>query len=337
MTTSTIEGRTTGQDSTRSSSSGPPRACSRCAPGRSETRSRSGPTFPGEEIYSTCIDNRGPQTRVFVGSVSNHWGPVLRRSDDLAATWREEDHAALAFPDDIDASLARVWQLTPGPADQPDVFYAGVEPAALFRSDDGARTFSLMRGLWDHPHRPKWVPGGGGMCLHTILVHPTDPQRLLIAVSAAGVYRSDDGGETWSASNRGIVVPFMPDAPAPEFGQCVHKVARDPDDPDRLYLQHHGGIYTSDNGGDSWEPMTSIAGMDFGFRWSLLGRRLPSWVAVAVAVRLASTMKRLTLALLLASAVMTELESRVRFCSVVESLPSRLSRLSVCVSAGTAR
>ena len=130
--------------------------------------------------------------------------------------------------------MARVWQLTPGPADQPDVFYAGVEPAALFRSDDGARTFSLMRGLWDHPHRPKWVPGGGGMCLHTILVHPTDPQRLLIAVSAAGVYRSDDGGETWSASNRGIVVPFMPDAPAPEFGQCVHKVARDADDPDRL-------------------------------------------------------------------------------------------------------
>jgi hypothetical protein len=130
----------------------------------------SGPTFPGEEIYSTCIDNRGPQTRVFVGSVSNHWGPVLRRSDDLGATWREEDHAALKFPDDTGASVARVWQLTPGPADQPDVFYAGVEPAALFRSDDGARTFSLMRGLWDPPHRPQCVPGGGGMCLHTILV-----------------------------------------------------------------------------------------------------------------------------------------------------------------------
>jgi hypothetical protein len=190
---------------------------------------------------------------------------VLRRSDDLGATWREEDHAALAFPDDTGASVARIWQLTPGPVDQPDVFYAGVEPAALFRSDDGARTFSLVRGLWDHPHRPQWVPGGGGMCLHTILVHPTDPQRLLIAVSAAGVYRSHDGGETWSASNSGIVVPFMPDAPAPEFGQCVHKVARDAVDPDRLYLQHHGGIYSSDNGGDSWEPMTSIAGMDFGF------------------------------------------------------------------------
>jgi len=185
---------------------------------------------------------------LFVGSVSNHWGPVLRRSDDLGATWREEDRAALAFPDDTGASLARIWQLTPGPVDQPDVFYAGVEPAALFRSDDGSRTFSLVRGLWDHPHRPQWVPGGGGMCLHTILVHPTDRRRLLIAVSAAGVYRSHDGGETWSASNSGIVVPFMPDAPAPEFGQCVHKVARDAVDPDRLYLQHHGGIDSSDNG-----------------------------------------------------------------------------------------
>jgi len=236
----------------------------RAGPGR-ERFVLEGPSFPGEEVYSTCIDDRGPHTRLLVGSVSNHWGPVLRRSDDLGATWREEDHAALAFPDDTGASLARIWQLTPGPVDQPDVFYAGVEPAALFRSDDGARTFSLVRGLWDHPHRPQWVPGGGGMCLHTILVHPTDPQRLLIAVSAAGVYRSHDGGETWSASNSGIVVPFMPDAPAPEFGQCVHKVARDAVDPDRLYLQHHGGIYSSDNGGDSWEPMTSIAGMDFGF------------------------------------------------------------------------
>src|SRR5882672_3379396 len=98
-----------------------------------DTFALNGPTFPGEEIYSTCIDNRAPQTRVFVGSVSNHWGPVLRRSDDLGVTWREEDHAALAFPDDTGASLARVWQLAPGPADQPEVLYAGVEPAALFR------------------------------------------------------------------------------------------------------------------------------------------------------------------------------------------------------------
>ena len=224
-----------------------------------------GPTFPGEEVYATCIDTRGDAPRVFTGSVSMHWGPVLRRSDDLGATWTEDEQAALRFPDDTGASLARIWQLTPGPADEPDVVYAGVEPAALFRSDDGGRDFELVRGLWGHPHRPQWEPGGGGLCLHTVLVHPHDPDRLLIAISAAGVYRSDDGGETWQASNAGIVAGFLPDAPVPEFGQCVHKVARDSGDPERLYLQHHGGIYRSDDGGGSWTPMTGIAGMDFGF------------------------------------------------------------------------
>lgn len=224
-----------------------------------------GPVFPGEEVYSTLVDTRTGAPRIFVGSMSMHWGPVLRRSDDLGATWSEHDQASVAFPDDTGAALARIWQLAPGPADQPDVLYAGVEPAALFRSDDGGRTFSLVRGLWDHPHRTEWQPGGGGMCLHTILVHPADPDRLLIAVSAAGVYLSEDGGTTWQASNRGITVPFVPGNPELEFGQCVHKVARDPANPERLYLQHHGGIYRSDDGGASWEPMTGIAGMDFGF------------------------------------------------------------------------
>jgi hypothetical protein len=224
-----------------------------------------GPTFAGEEVYSTCVDTRGPTPRVFAGSVSNHWGPVLRRSDDLGGSWSEDETAALTFPDGSGAALARIWQLTPGPADSPDVVYAGVEPAALFRSDDGGRTFSLVRGLWDHPHRPQWQPGGGGLCLHTVLLHPTEPQRLLVAISAAGVYQSDDGGDSWRASNTGIVVPFLPDSPAPEFGQCVHKVARDAGNPERLYLQHHGGIYRSDDGGNSWTAMTGIAGMDFGF------------------------------------------------------------------------
>jgi hypothetical protein len=224
-----------------------------------------GPLFPGEEVYATCIDDRSGTTRLFTGSVSNHWGPVLRRSDDLGASWSEDEQAALRFPPGDDASLARIWQLACGPADQPDVLYAGVEPAALFRSDDGGGSFSLVRGLWDHPHRPQWEPGGGGLCLHTVLVHPDDADRLLIAISAAGVYRSDDGGATWRASNHGILVGFVPDGEALEFGQCVHKVARDAADPERLYLQHHGGIYRSDDGGGSWNGMTKIAGMDFGF------------------------------------------------------------------------
>ena len=225
----------------------------------------SGPSFAGEEVYATCIDTRGPRPRLFTGSFSNHWGPVLRRSDDLGAGWTEDETAALAFPEGSDAALARIWQLTPGPADEPDVVYAGTEPAALFRSEDGGQTFSLVRGLWDHPHRPEWQPGGGGLCLHTILVHPEHPDRLLVAISSAGVYLSDDGGESWRASNRDIVAPFLPDGPVPEFGQCVHKVDRDAADPERLYLQHHGGIYRSDDGGGSWSSMTSIGGMDFGF------------------------------------------------------------------------
>jgi len=224
-----------------------------------------GPALTGEEVYATCIDTRGDSPRLFAGSVSMHWGPIIRRSDDLGTTWTEQDHAALSFPVDTGAALARVWQLAPGGVDEPDVIYAGVEPAALFRSDDGGHTFSLVRSLWDHPHRTDWVPGGGGQCMHTVLVHPDDPDRLLIAVSAAGVYRSDDGGDTWRAGNGGIVAGFLPGAPTPEFGQCVHKVARDANDPERLYLQHHDGIYRSDDGGDTWTPMTSIGGVDFGF------------------------------------------------------------------------
>jgi hypothetical protein len=225
----------------------------------------SGPSFAGEEVYSACLDSRSGSTRMFIGSVSNHWGPVLRRSEDLGVTWSEDERAALRFPESTDASLARIWQLAPGPVDEPDVMYAGVEPAALFRSDDGGRSFSLVSGLWEHPHRPQWEPGGGGLCLHTVLVHPADPDRLLIAISAAGVYRSDDGGSSWQASNRGIVVGYLPDGEELEFGQCVHKVARDAADAERLYLQHHGGIYRSDDGGGSWTAMTGIAGMDFGF------------------------------------------------------------------------
>jgi len=226
---------------------------------------QAGPVLVGEEVYATCIDNRGAVPRLLAGSVSSHWGPVVRRSEDSGRSWTEEAHAALTFPPDTGAALARLWQLAPGGVGEPDVFYAGVEPAALFRSDDGGRSFSLVQGLWDHPHRPRWVPGGGGLCLHTVLVHPSDPARLLVAISAAGVYLSQDGGASWRASNAGIVAGFLPGAPSPEFGQCVHKVARDAGDPERLYLQHHDGIYRSDDGGASWSPMCSIGGVDFGF------------------------------------------------------------------------
>jgi photosystem II stability/assembly factor-like uncharacterized protein len=219
------------------------------------------PHFPMQAIYAVGIDTRVASPRLLVGADSNHWGPSVFHSDDLGATWREPERAPVAFPEDTDGALARVWQLQPGPADEPGVVWAGAEPASLFRSDDGGLSFELVRALWDHPHRPAWAPGAGGMCLHTIIPHG---ERLVTAISAAGVYRSLDGGQSWNASNTGIEARFFPDR-YPEFGQCVHKIAADAEDPDRLYLQNHGGVYRSDDGGASWNPIHDGLPADFGF------------------------------------------------------------------------
>ena len=170
----------------------------------------------------------------------------------------------IKFPEGAGASVDHIWQVRPAGDDQPGVVYAGVEPAALFRSDDNGETFSLIEGLWDHPHRPQWEPGGGGLCLHTILIHRDDPQRLLVAISSAGVYRSDDGGATWRSSNTGIHAVEQPDV-FPEFGQCVHKVSVDPEHADRLYMQFHGGHFRSNDFGDKWEKLPGDVPSDFGF------------------------------------------------------------------------
>lgn len=232
------------------------------------------PMVSGEAIYSVGIDTRGERPRIFAGGGSWHWGPQVRHSDDLGETWSEPVERAIAFPQgtDGDPSVAQVWQVQPSTDAEPDVVYAGVEPSALFRSEDGGLTFSLVEGLWNHPHRPQWTPGGGGMCLHTVLVDPRDPNRIDVAMSTGGHYRSDDRGATWSARNTGIKAVFMPeDQQDIEFGQCVHKFARDAVDPDTFFLQHHWGIYRSDDSGDNWinigggEVSDSGVPSDFGF------------------------------------------------------------------------
>jgi hypothetical protein len=223
-----------------------------------------GPFFPSNAVYSAALDTRRDPVRLLAGTHSEHWGPTVFRSDDLGATWEETEGGAVRFPADSGASLERVWQLVPGPADEPDVVWAGAEPASLWRSGDGGLSFTLVDGLWDHPHRKAWEPGGGGLCLHTILVDPTDPERLIVAISAGGAYRSDDGGASWEAANAGITVSFMPD-PAPEFGQCVHKIAASPSRPGQLFLQNHGGVFRSDDGGGRWQPIDAGLPANFGF------------------------------------------------------------------------
>lgn len=224
----------------------------------------SGPHFAMTGVYGVCIDKRRPTPRLLAGVSSSHFGPTVATSDDLGESWQEPDHSPVAFPEDTGASVERVWQLTPGPPDQPDRVYAGTEPSALFVSDDGGANFKLVRPLWDHPHRERWAAGFGGQAIHTVLPHPRDPRALMVAMSTGGVYRSADGGGSWSATNTGIQATFLPDR-FPEFGQCVHKVARDAADPNRLYAQNHHGVYRSDDGGARWQSIADGLPTDFGF------------------------------------------------------------------------
>jgi photosystem II stability/assembly factor-like uncharacterized protein len=222
--------------------------------------------FLNQEVYSVAIDIRYDPPRIFAGVGTGHWGPLLTYSDDLGKSWTEPEEPPIGFPPGSDASVARVWQIQPATAQQPDVVYAGVEPHALFRSDDRGQSFSLVEGLWQHPDRPSWQPGGGGACLHTVLTHPTDPNDLIVVMSAAGVYRSQDGGANWKPANRGIQVANVPeDQRFPVFGQCVHKVAFHPTNPQRLFAQNHFGVYRSEDRGDSWAPFESGLPSNFGF------------------------------------------------------------------------
>lgn len=225
-----------------------------------------GPHFPMQAVYAVGIDTRRAVPRLLVGADSSHWGPSVFRSDDLGGRWHEPARPAVRFPADTDASLERVWQLHPAGPAAPDVVWAGTQPGALFRSQDGGETFDFVRSLWEHPQRPQWDAGFGGQAVHTVVTHPADADLVTVAVSTGGVYRSQDGGDRWEPSNSGVQATFMPEERRyPEFGQCVHKIAQDAADPDRLYLQNHGGVYRSDDGGSRWAPIADGLPADFGF------------------------------------------------------------------------
>jgi hypothetical protein len=222
----------------------------------------SDPMLLMQEVPSVAFDTRGGGVRLLAGGRSEHWGPTVWRSDDLGASWQETTGGSIRFPAEAEASLERVWQLTPDSDDRPGVVWAGCEPTSLWRSADGGENFELVRGLWDHPHRPQWAPGFGGAAVHTVLPDPAS-ERVLVAMSTGGVYTSDDGLQSWQPHNTGISAYFLPD-PQPEFGQCVHKVAADAT-AGRFYAQNHHGVYRSDDAGAHWTSIADGLPTDFGF------------------------------------------------------------------------
>ena len=223
-----------------------------------------GPYFPGSAVYAMAYDGREGRHRIWAGPQSMHWGALLRSSDDFGRRWTNPEEANVKFPEGTGAALQNIWQIAVGREDEPAALYCGVEPAALFVSRDAGKTWRLNEGLWNHPQRPKWQPGGGGLCLHTVLLDPADAKRIRIAVSTAGMYVTEDGGATWRPSNRGVRADFLPEK-NPEFGQCVHKVVQSKSKPERMYLQNHWGLYRSDDRGESWTDVANGVPSDFGF------------------------------------------------------------------------
>ena len=223
-----------------------------------------GPHFRGQSIYALAFDDRDGRSRTLAATQSMHWGSTVRSSDDFGRTWSDAERQNVRFPAESGLALNQIWQIRPGRKDEPGVLYCGVEPAALFESHDGGDNWSVVQGLLDHEHRTKWQPGGGGLCLHTILLDPANLDRMLIAISTGGVYRTEDGGKSWSARNHGVRAQFLPDK-HPEFGQCVHKVVHHPSRPERIFLQNHWGLYRSDDWGDNWHDIANGVPSDFGF------------------------------------------------------------------------
>src|ERR1700741_295102 len=203
-----------------------------------------GPHFRGEAVYALARDQRGGGPRTPAGT--------------------SPERKNVRFAEGSGDALANIWQIRPGRESEPDVVYCGVEPAALFESRDAGDTWSPVEGLLNHEHRKQWQPGGGGLCLHTIVLDPADERRMAVAISTGGVYRTDDGGESWRARNGGVRAEFLP-AKHPEVGQCVHKVVNHPSRPERLFLQNHWGLYRSDDWGEAWTDIANGVPSDFGF------------------------------------------------------------------------
>ncbi len=224
-----------------------------------------GPFGCGVAVYAALIDTRGAP-RIYVSSCNPFFGMKVLRSTDLGKKFKETK-AAPAFPNGDGRALANIWSIEPGAAKKE--LWCGVEPASLFHSADGGDSWEMVAGISNHAHARQWQPGNGGLCLHTIV---RDGERMHLGISTGGHYLSEDGGATFAAKNRGVGAGFVPD-PYPEFGQCVHKVARAVGAPGRLYMQNHGGwaerpgigVLRSDDHGHTWRSIAKGLPSDFGF------------------------------------------------------------------------
>jgi photosystem II stability/assembly factor-like uncharacterized protein len=231
----------------------------------------SGPFQAGREINHAVYDGRSG--RIFATSNDAWFGCEVVSSPDLGEHW-ETAKENPKFPESSGLKLERIWHIEPGRAAEGGVLYAGVAPAALFRSSDQGQTWSEMASLSAHPTRAKWHPGAGGLCLHSIVLDPAEARRMFVGISAVGVFRSEDGGATWETSedggatwetaNRGTRAEFLPEK-LPEFGQCVHKLLMAGGNGSVLFQQNHCGVYRSSDGGRSWQEITAGLPSDFGF------------------------------------------------------------------------
>ena len=211
--------------------------------------SLSGPFLSGWEVYSILGDSRQGH-RIFAGTSHAAYGATIRMSNDMGESWTQIEQGP-SYSKESGFSLNRIWQLVPGGTMEPKTLYAGVEEAGIFVSRDSGVSWQELDALTKHPTRPGWFGGAGGMCLHTIIIDPHNPLRIWVAISAVGVFRSEDGGQSWVACNHGLArVPTG--QPYEEVGYCIHKMVIDPNQPDTLYMQEHGGVFKSIDGGDHW-------------------------------------------------------------------------------------
>ena len=228
-----------------------------------------GPYSPGTDIFHMVYD---PRTGGKILSATNSmwFGPQVEYSSDLGKSWeqsREQPRFASKpeYAEHDGPTVSNIWHIEPGSDSESETLYAGVQPAALFKSTDGGDTWGEVRGLGKHPTRSEWMPGLGGLCLHSIALDRQEPNRMWVGISAAGVFRTDDGGENWKATNRGVRADFNPADPLPEWGQCPHKLLPHPTAPGLLYQQNHCGVYRTADYGEEWSDITEGLPSRFGF------------------------------------------------------------------------